>query len=128
MEETKAVARLPNVDIEIVHRQAEDGRAEQISMTLSATPDFRTAAGFLENSVFPQLTGAMMGLPFSAGSAAFPGAFLAGPGAGDASNPMAALTSGNPMFAMMNFWSQIWQQNMQNMLQGWSSLPVPGKK
>jgi hypothetical protein len=36
--ETRALARLPNLDIEILHRPARDGRGEQVALLLSAHP------------------------------------------------------------------------------------------
>lgn len=45
MDETRAVAKLPHLDIEIRHAKAPDERAEYLSITLRATPDFDTAAG-----------------------------------------------------------------------------------
>ena len=37
---TKASARLPGLNIEIVHRQSPDGDSEQISISLQAVPSF----------------------------------------------------------------------------------------
>ncbi len=39
-EVTKAVARLPGLDIEVRHFQSPDGLAEEISINLRATPSF----------------------------------------------------------------------------------------
>lgn len=39
-DETRALARLPNLDIELVHRQARDGGAEEIALRLRAVPSF----------------------------------------------------------------------------------------
>jgi len=36
--ETRAFARLANLDIEILHRPARDGRGEQVALLLSAHP------------------------------------------------------------------------------------------
>lgn len=47
-DETKATARLPNLDIEIVHRRSPSGDAEQISISLLATPSFDAFGRFLE--------------------------------------------------------------------------------
>lgn len=44
MDETKLTANLPNLDIEIVRRVADDGGAETLTMTLRATPDLDSAA------------------------------------------------------------------------------------
>jgi hypothetical protein len=39
-DETRAQARLPNLEIEIVHRQARDGSAEEFALRLRALPSF----------------------------------------------------------------------------------------
>jgi hypothetical protein len=41
-EDTKAVARLPNLDIEIFHRRPWQGNEELLSITLRATPSFES--------------------------------------------------------------------------------------
>jgi hypothetical protein len=48
MEDTRAVAHLPGLDIEIRHRQAPDEAAEFLSVSLKATPDFDTALRWLD--------------------------------------------------------------------------------
>jgi hypothetical protein len=48
MDETKAVARLPNLDIEIRHRRAPEEVAEYLSISLRATPSFRAMADHLD--------------------------------------------------------------------------------
>ena len=48
MDETKAVARLPNLDIEIRHRRAPEEAAEYLSISLRATPSFRVMTGHLD--------------------------------------------------------------------------------
>jgi hypothetical protein len=40
MDETRAVARLPHLDIEIVHRRLPGQEAEQLAISLRATPSF----------------------------------------------------------------------------------------
>jgi hypothetical protein len=45
---TKASARLPGLNIEIVHRQSPDGDREQISISLQAVPSFEAFGRFLE--------------------------------------------------------------------------------
>jgi len=45
---TKATARLPGLNIEIVHRQSADGDSEQISINLQAVPSFEAFGRFLE--------------------------------------------------------------------------------
>jgi hypothetical protein len=47
-EAMKAVAHLPDLDIEIVHHQSSDGLAEQISINLKAVPSFEAFARFYE--------------------------------------------------------------------------------
>jgi hypothetical protein len=49
-EATKATARLPGVDIEIVHRFSPGGEAEQISIHLQAAPSFEAFGRYLEAS------------------------------------------------------------------------------
>jgi len=48
LDATKATARLPGLDIEIVHRRLPEGDAEQISINLTATPSFEAFGAFLE--------------------------------------------------------------------------------
>ena len=47
-EETRTFARLPNLDIEIVHGRSADGNAEHISISLQAVPSFAAFGNFLE--------------------------------------------------------------------------------
>jgi hypothetical protein len=51
-DERRASARLPHLDIDVVHRRARDGEAEQISISLQAVPSFRAVGAFLE-AVYP---------------------------------------------------------------------------
>ena len=48
MSETRAVANLPNLNIEIRHREAPEEGAEYLSITLRATPDLASFAGLLD--------------------------------------------------------------------------------
>ena len=48
MDETRAVAHLPNLDIEIVHRQLPDEDAEQLLISLRARPSFEAFAHWLD--------------------------------------------------------------------------------
>ncbi len=48
MTETRAVAKLPHVDIEILHREAPEEGAEYLSITLRGTPDLATAGRMLD--------------------------------------------------------------------------------
>jgi hypothetical protein len=40
VEDMKAIAHLPGLDIEILHRQLPDGQGEQISINFTAVPSF----------------------------------------------------------------------------------------
>jgi hypothetical protein len=48
MDETKAIARLPQLEIEIWHRRLPEEQAEQLAISLKATPSFEGFASFLE--------------------------------------------------------------------------------
>jgi len=47
---TRATARLPGLNIEVVHRQSPDGDSEQISINLQAVPSFEAFGRFLEQA------------------------------------------------------------------------------
>lgn len=47
MEETRLIGDLPNMRVEITHRQVPDGSAEQMVIQLTATPDFQSAGRML---------------------------------------------------------------------------------
>jgi hypothetical protein len=47
---TGATARLPSLDIEIVHRRSTGGDAEQISITLQTVPSFEAFGRFIESA------------------------------------------------------------------------------
>ena len=47
-DETRAVARLPNLDIEILHRRPWQGDEEQMVITIRATPSFEAFGRFWE--------------------------------------------------------------------------------
>jgi hypothetical protein len=47
-DETRAVAQLPHVDIEIRRKQAPDGNAEYLAISVRASPDFAAAAAFFD--------------------------------------------------------------------------------
>jgi hypothetical protein len=49
-EETRAIARLPNLDIEIIHARLDDGNAEHLSINLRAVPSFASFGSFLETA------------------------------------------------------------------------------
>jgi hypothetical protein len=48
MDETRAVAHLPHLDVEIVHRRLPDRQAEQLAISLCATPSFDAFRRHLE--------------------------------------------------------------------------------
>jgi hypothetical protein len=48
MDDTRAVATLPNLEIEIRHRKDLEERAEYLSVTLKATPDLDAVAMWLD--------------------------------------------------------------------------------
>ena len=56
MEETKLTAALPNMDIQILHREDPERGAETIAVQITATPSFDAALGVLG----PALMGRMM--------------------------------------------------------------------
>lgn len=47
LEETRATARLPGLDIDIVHRRLPGGEAEQLAITLQAMPSFESLGRLL---------------------------------------------------------------------------------
>ena len=48
MDETRAVARLPHLDLEIVHRRLPEQQAEQLAISLRASPSFDAFERHLE--------------------------------------------------------------------------------
>jgi hypothetical protein len=48
MDETRAVAHLPSLDIEILHRELTDEDAEQLLIRLRARPSFEALAHWLD--------------------------------------------------------------------------------
>jgi hypothetical protein len=48
LDETRATAKLPGLDIEIVHRRTEDASAELITISLRAAPSFEAFSQYLE--------------------------------------------------------------------------------
>jgi hypothetical protein len=44
VEDMKSIARLPGLEIEILHRQLPDGQGEQISINFTAVPSFEAFA------------------------------------------------------------------------------------
>jgi hypothetical protein len=51
MDETRAIARLPYLDVEIRHRRLPEEEAEQLAIRLRATPSFEEFARFAERQV-----------------------------------------------------------------------------
>ncbi|CUW40939.1 conserved protein of unknown function [Magnetospirillum sp. XM-1] len=51
-DETRIVGNLPNLRMEIVHRQDPDGAAEHVSIHLSATPSFQAAETLLSPAMW----------------------------------------------------------------------------
>lgn len=94
MDETKLTAALPNLDVQIVHREYPDERAEVISITFKATPDFESVA----RSFAPLL-----------GNGAFANPMFA--------NPMFA----NPMMALWAAPVQAWASMVQQAWAPWLS-------
>ena len=47
---TRATARLPGLDIEIIHRRSFNGEAEQLSINLQAMPSFEAFGRYLETA------------------------------------------------------------------------------
>jgi len=47
-DETRINARLPNLDVDVLHRRAWDGDAEQVQVTLTTVPPFETSARLFE--------------------------------------------------------------------------------
>ena len=84
IDETRAVANLPGLDIEIRHRRAPEEDAELVSITMRATPSFDAFAAALRNGpIFPWLAMAPFGT------------------AGGSFNPFA------PWMAMMEAWTSL---------------------
>jgi hypothetical protein len=48
MDETRAIAKLPHLEIEIRHCRLPEEQAEQLAISLRATPSFGAFAAFLE--------------------------------------------------------------------------------
>ena len=49
-QETRAVARLPHLDVEVQHRRPWEGEGEQIMITLQAAPSFEAFGEFVEST------------------------------------------------------------------------------
>lgn len=92
MDETKLTADLPNVRMEIVHRMAEDGSGEHMTIQLHATPDFRHAL---------PLVGSLAQAPWMSGALGSPWAFWT-QAAEALLGPWLALAKANPFLALVN--------------------------
>jgi len=49
-DDTKMVAHLPNLDIEVIHRRSWEGNEEMLLITLRATPSFEAFFQFLDRT------------------------------------------------------------------------------
>jgi hypothetical protein len=47
-ETTRGIAKLPSLDVELVHDKSDDGAAERFAIRVTGRPDLRTAAKFVE--------------------------------------------------------------------------------
>ncbi|CAO3431404.1 hypothetical protein [Azospirillum endophyticum] len=104
-EETTLTAHLPNLEIQLRHREAGEDGAEVIAIQIRATPSFDAAAGLLVPAFLNPL-------------------LLAGPGLGAAagqggSNPMASTAGLAEMWmAPMRLWGEMVRQAWAPWLQG----------
>jgi hypothetical protein len=57
-ETTRGIAKLPSLDVELVHDRSEDGGAERLAIRVTGRPDLHTAAKFVE----PELMAAAMAM------------------------------------------------------------------
>ena len=76
---TRATARLPGLNIEVVHRWSPDGDSEQISINLQAVPSFEAFGRFLEAAnpfTFWAQAGRLAWLPWLSWFEAMPAAML----------------------------------------------------
>ena len=76
---TRATARLPGLNIEVVHRRSPDGDSEQISINLQAVPSFEAFGRFLEAAnpfTFWAQAGRLAWLPWLSWFEAMPAAML----------------------------------------------------
>lgn len=62
-ETTRGIAKLPSLDVELVHDRSDDGEAERLAIRVTGRPDLESAAQLIE----PQLLTAVMSMnPFLA--------------------------------------------------------------
>jgi hypothetical protein len=57
-ETTRAIAKLPSLDVDIIHDRSEEDGAERIAIRITGRPDLETAARFVE----PQLMAGLMAM------------------------------------------------------------------
>ena len=62
-ETTRGIAKLPSMDVELVHDKSEDGGAERLAIRITGRPDLHTAAKFVEPEM---MTAALAMNPFMA--------------------------------------------------------------
>lgn len=103
MEETKLTAALPNLDIQILHREDAERGTEVVALQITATPSFDAVRGLFG----PALMNPM----------------LLNPAFNPALNPMAALWAG-PMQA----WTGMVQQMVRQAWAPWLRLPPGDQK
>ena len=78
LDETRATANLPGLDIEIVHRRADDASAETVTISLRAAPSFEAFGRYLDAANPLMAWARMMELAWQP----WLGAFLPPPGGG----------------------------------------------
>ncbi len=62
-ETTRGIAKLPSLDVELVHDKSDDGSAERLAIRVTGRPDLQSAAKLVE----PELLTAVMSMnPFLA--------------------------------------------------------------
>lgn len=89
MEETKLTAALPNLEIQIVHREDPDDGTEIVAVQLKATPSFQALRGTMAPTLLPGFAHSGSGL---------------GPGLGMAGLWLA------PMQSSLQIWSGLMQR------------------
>ncbi|MBP2290524.1 hypothetical protein [Azospirillum rugosum] len=109
MEETKLTAALPNMDIQILHREDPERGAEMIAVQITATPSFDAALGQFGPALMRQMLQNTASNPMMA-------------------NPLMA----NPMMALwaapMQAWTQAWTGMVRQAWAPWLRLPAGDQK
>jgi len=62
MDETRIDAQLPQLNIEVVRRDYPDGRAEVMTIKMTATPSFKAVGGMLTQGLTGPMAGSVAGL------------------------------------------------------------------